>query len=660
MGAGVYHDASARRLAVLKLANSTRILMLQHMMQRYQLIPLVLWIVGILLVVFLSQRERSVENEHQSLIQRVTAEQVQLRLEACLQSRIVLVSALANESWMSAEDVRARWNMRAEPLIGLFPGVQALNFVDVDSVITVVVPEAPNRAAIGGVLRNNPNPSVVAALASADGGKLARTGPIELLQSGKGFTVYDQIVSSSGDKLGYANGVFRIDDLMRTCLSESRFDEKFQIALYEEGDTEPFYLRPEDASKMPWNDAETLPVGAADRAWQMTVARKPQTFDASNAETETLILFFGVSVVSLAAFLMWLLLANQRSLRESQERYRFLVENQTDFVVQLDAHGNLTYVSPSFCTSQGKASDELVGTPFHEVLESEHMDSLSRIREEIASSPHTASAELETRTVNGYRWIAWSFAGVAGDKGDVEVINATGRDLTDVRLLEDRIAHAEKMKALGEMAGGITHDFNNLLQVMLGNVEFLVRGADGQQKDQLEQVEHAITRAMNLTDKLATLSRQQRVEQQQLDLSAFTEEISSLLRHTMPSTITVQIESPGEPVYVLADAAQIEQVVLNLAFNAKDSIDNHGTIRIGVGIDHLDAAFCRTHPELDPGQYARVSVTDNGSGIPVDALPRIFDPFFTTKSIGDGHGLGLSNCDSIIRHHGGIILADSA
>lgn len=629
------------------------------MTNRFYAVPVILWIAGISLVFFLGQREQEAELERLMLETRITAEQVQLRLESCVRSRVALVRTLSGSDWRDGGDVERRWRQRAQPLIGLFPGVQALNFVDPDSTIRIVVPEAANRAAVGGFLLGNPNPSVVSAFNRATTGVLARTDPIELLQSGTGFTLYDRIESTSGETLGYANGVFRINDLMETCLAERRFAEGFQLALYELGETQPFFTKPDRTSTRPWANAEQIEVEVADRPWQMIVAHNPLVMPQTNRETETLILFFGVSLVTLVSFLAWLLLSNQRSLRESQQRFRFIVENQSDFVIQLDPDNRLLYASPSFADSQGRVASELIGTSFLDVLAEDGSDTMQTIREQLRSDQHSVEWELQTITTRGNRWIDWSFSGVLDESGNLEFVNGTGRDLTDLRLLEDRIAHTEKMKALGEMAGGITHDFNNLLQVMLGNIEFLVKGAKGDEREQLEQVESAILRAMNLTGKLATLSRQHRVDRRQVDLAGFTGEVANLLRHTLPTTITVQFEAPEEPVHVSADPAQIEQVLLNLAFNAKDSIDNYGSIRIAVGTEILDASFCRTHPEIEPGHYARVSVVDDGAGIPPDVLPRIFDPFFTTKGIGDGHGLGLSNCDSIVRQHGGIILADS-
>lgn len=629
------------------------------MIKRSNLIPVVFWIVGTTLVVLLSERERDAERQRLALETRITGEQVELRLESCLQSRVALVRTLSRSEWADSEDLFARWPQRAEPLIGLFPGVQALNFVDVDSVIRVVVPEEPNHAAKGVQLFDNPNPSVVLALSRASAGTLTRTDPIELLQSGTGFTVYDRIESSDGSFLGYANGVFRVDDLMRACLFETRFEETFQLALYEATGQVPFYVKPVRPAPMPWEMAETLEVSAADRPWRMILARHPESLESAGRGTATLILFFGVSIVSLAAFLLALLLANQRSLRESQQRYRFLIENQNDFVIQFDLENRLTYVSPSFCDSQGEVASKLLGTSFVQLIDVDGRGSFVTIREEVASPPHNANCELRTRTVFGYRWIAWSFAGVTDDAGKVALVNGTGRDLTDLRLMEERIAHSEKMKALGEMAGGITHDFNNQLQVMLGNIEFLARSASDEQREQFEQIEGAILRAMNLTGKLATLSRQQSVDHRSLELAAFIQEIADLLRHSLPTTISVQVDVPDSSMMVMADPSQIEQVLLNLAFNAKDSIDTHGSIRITLLQDTLDHAFCRTHPEVEPGEFARLSVSDNGAGIPVSVLPRIFDPFFTTKGVGDGHGLGLSNCDSIVRQHGGIILAES-
>jgi PAS domain S-box-containing protein len=621
-------------------------------------ITLVLWVASVSLVLVVSHRERRQELARVDLETRITGEQVALRLQECFASRLAIVESLAAYRWESIDAIRENWALRAEVLVGLLPGVLALNYVNPQSVIEIVVPEAANVAALNSVLLENPHPSVPAAIRAARRGVPSRTAPVKLLQSGQGFATYALLTSPAGAELGYANGVFRLRPLMETCLAESSLEENYQLAFFEGDSDSAFYVKPPGASPRPWSHGHTFTIPAADRPWRMQIAPRPSAAMAADRFNERLILVLGLFLSTLAAGLAWLLLARQNALRESRERYQFLVENQSDFVVQLDDDGLLTYASPSFCRSQGRDNAELLEKPLADLVDPDSADKVAEVREALCRPPHQASVELSMQACSGTRRIAWSFSKAAGEKGPTRLTSGTGRDLTDLRLLEGRVAHADKMRAIGEMAGGVSHDFNNLLQVMLGNVELLKEESADGQREQLEQVEAALLRALSLTAKLATLSRQQKAERVPIDLSGFVKGVAGLVRRTLPATIQLQVDTPGESgeaVTVMGDPTQLEQVLLNLALNARDSIDRHGTIRIELDIETLDEARCRVMPGLTPGVYARLSVCDDGCGISAETLPRIFDPFFTTKGYGAGLGLGLSNCDTIVRDHGGAI-----
>lgn len=632
-------------------------------MRRQILLPLLLWVFGLIVLLALSERERGVERERIALESRVTGEQMQLRMESCVRSRVAVVRALATNDWQSESDIRARWRERATPLYRLYAGVQALNFVDASGVIRVVVPSGPNQAALEQSLRNNPNPSVPRALAAAEQGTISRTSIIELLQSGRGFAVYDLLRSPLGEPIGFVNGVFRVEDLMSACM----FDQpvataRFRIALIEPGREGPFFLSGgASGSTFDWPLQAGFDVTVADRPWRLVVAPTPDYLARFDGQTADLIAFVGFAVVSLLAWLTWLLLVNQRSLEESQQKYRFIVENQNDLVVQLDARRRFAYVSPSVCRIMGCEEDDLVGLRFNDLIHSEDRAAADALFDLVERPPYQGTSELRTATVNGTRWIEWSCGGAIDEDGELMTMTCSGRDQTELHAMEDRVAHSQKMQALGELAGGITHDFNNLLQVMLGNVEFLLEELDGEKAGQLRQVEHAIQRAITLTGKLSTLSRQEQTRQRQLELGGLLTEIVDLLRRTLPSGIVIHVDSDLPRIYVSADATQIEQVVLNLCFNARDALGEFGNIRLELSEVVLDDAFIKTHPELElaGGSHARLAISDDGPGIAADILPRVFDPYFTTKRAGGGHGLGLANCDSIVRQHGGTLLVDS-
>ncbi len=600
------------------------------------------------------------ERERRLLEVQLTGEQVRLRLTDCIDARVSLVKALAGQQWIDEADVRDNWAARAAGLASLYPGVQALNYIDRDWRIRVVVPLPSNVEALGQSLRTNSNSSVITALAKAETtGQLSRTGIISLLQGGKGFALYRPIASIDGESLGYVNGVFRIRDLMNTCLSDTNLVERFRYAV-SDYNMDRFFVQPEQDSGAPWPGAFNFTVDVASLPWQMVFAPSERYLRTTARGSADAIVLIGLLLTGLLTYLVRMLMLNQRSLKDSEEKYRVLIENQSDMVAQLDKNLCWVYASPSFCRTFDRDPQFLIGDS---VLAIVHEDDEDRVRVALArvfEPPFKSYYEARSLTRAGYRWMAWSNTAVFDDNGKIEGVTCFGRDVSEIKALEAQVSRSQKMQAMGEMAGGITHDFNNLLHVMLGNVEFLILDARDEDKQQLEQIRRAIDRAMHLTGQLATLSRQQLTEREVLDLRILMPELHSMLERTIPQRIVFSVDDvSGKALNIYADPTQIEQVILNLCFNARDAMDLDGCIRLVLGVEMLDDTFCRLHPDVVRGEYATISVIDNGIGIPPESLARVFDPFFSTKGVGGGTGLGLSNCYSIVRQHEGLILAES-
>jgi signal transduction histidine kinase/ActR/RegA family two-component response regulator len=229
------------------------------------------------------------------------------------------------------------------------------------------------------------------------------------------------------------------------------------------------------------------------------------------------------------------------------------------------------------------------------------------------------------------------------------------------RKLEEQLQQARKMEAIGTLAGGIAHDFNNILAVIIPYTHLALDEMEGRPESQeyLKQILTAADRAKNLVQQILAFSRRQRQERQVIDLQPVVTEALKLLRSALPSTIEiVQRLNPTPPV--LADSTQIHQVVMNLCTNAEHAMRGRpGRLEISLDPKSVDEAFANQNPDLHPGQYARLSVRDNGCGMPAELLNRIFEPFFTTKEPGQGTGLGLSVVHGIIKSHDGVILVQS-
>ena len=228
------------------------------------------------------------------------------------------------------------------------------------------------------------------------------------------------------------------------------------------------------------------------------------------------------------------------------------------------------------------------------------------------------------------------------------------------RLLEDQYRQSQKMQAIGLLAGGVAHDFNNLLTAIQGYCDLLSRalGPGSEHQPDLGEIKNAAARAANLTRQLLAFSRQQTLEPHVLDLGESIDSLQPMLTRLIGEHIQI-VMRPGAAGHVRADAGQIEQVLLNLALNARDAMSGGGTLTLELADVVLDETSTRDHPDINPGPYVRLAVTDTGTGMDQATVARIFEPFFTTKPKGKGTGLGLSTVYGIVKQSGGLMTVDS-
>ena len=236
------------------------------------------------------------------------------------------------------------------------------------------------------------------------------------------------------------------------------------------------------------------------------------------------------------------------------------------------------------------------------------------------------------------------------------------RDMTEHKALEEQLRQAQKMEAVGRLAGGVAHDFNNLLVGILGYSELLKKklaSSDGQLQRMTEEINSAAMRARDLTSRLLALSRRQVLQPRVLDFNALVRQTEGLLRPVIGEDIRIEMRLEPTVGSVKADPAQLEQVVLNLALNARDAMPHGGTLAIETCNLEVNPAFARQHPGLIPGKYVRLRVADTGRGMSPEVMARIFEPFFTTKQPGVGGGLGLSTVYGIVKQSGGCVTVES-
>ena len=350
--------------------------------------------------------------------------------------------------------------------------------------------------------------------------------------------------------------------------------------------------------------------------------------------------------------------ATEDALRAAEAKYRGLVEQSLVGVYILQGE-RLVYVNPKAAAILGYAEQELLDLPWayallHEQDRALVVDQLSRL----GVADHT-NVQLTLRGLrkDGALVQVESFCSVTEFGGQPAVL-ATVIDISDRVELEDQLRQAQKMEAVGRLAGGIAHDFNNLLTAIRGNAELMSHRvkADPAMAAEVADILHAADRAAVLTRQLLAFSRKQVLQPVALDINAIVSSVSRMARRLIGTGVQLQLELAPTVAQVLADPAQIEQVLLNLIVNARDAMPSGGTITVQTTNVRLEASSPQmSQAGLSPGHFVLLAVSDNGIGMDQATQARIFEPFFTTKETGRGTGLGLSTVYGIIRQTGGAI-----
>ncbi len=345
--------------------------------------------------------------------------------------------------------------------------------------------------------------------------------------------------------------------------------------------------------------------------------------------------------------------------RVSNERYQELAAAIDEvFWISSPDKNEAIYVSPAYATIWGLSCESLYEDP-HSWLASIHPDDRARVAYESRHNQRTGGYNEEFRIVRPdgeLRWIHDRAYPIRNDSGEVIRIVGVAQDVTTHRHLEEQVRHLQKMESIGQLAAGVAHDFNNLLTVILGNVELLRRSW---KPDALQEIAHAAARAADLTGQLLLFSRRAEMRFQSVDLTQVIGSSTKMLSRILGEHIELDLQVAEEVPSINADPGMIEQVVVNLAVNARDAMPGGGRLQLTTFECHVTAAQARQNPESSPGWYVCLVVTDTGEGITAADLPKIFDPFFTTKAVGKGTGLGLSTVYGIIKQHDGWIEVES-
>jgi two-component system, cell cycle sensor histidine kinase and response regulator CckA len=352
----------------------------------------------------------------------------------------------------------------------------------------------------------------------------------------------------------------------------------------------------------------------------------------------------------------------EEKLRASEERFRRLLQNSNDIVSVLDEHGIRTFTAGPSERILGYETHELSGVfAFDHVHPDDRALAQAAFRGGLAIPGEVRRFEYRFRHKNG-NWIVLETIG-ANLLHDpvVHGIVLNSRDVTERNRMQDQLQQAMKMEAIGRLAGGVAHDFNNLLTAIGGNVELArMRRLDPERADEyLVEIQRTVKSAVSLTRQLLSFSRSQVIEDKVINLRDLVDETRNMLARLLGEDVDLRVTLAEDLGLVRIDPSQLEQVLVNLAINARDAMPKGGQLVIkGSNVD-LDETYAVTHPQSAAGKYVLLSVTDNGQGMSVDVQRRIFEPFFTTKPKGRGTGLGLATTFGIVKQAGGSIEVNS-
>lgn len=354
----------------------------------------------------------------------------------------------------------------------------------------------------------------------------------------------------------------------------------------------------------------------------------------------------------------------EKKLRESEQRFKELFNSVSDLIYRQDLEGKFVSVTRAMSEIFGYQLDEFIGRKASDFMKPDlrplfESEYLKAIRTKGHHEGVTAYFAKDGRKI----YLEYRSRLIKPPRG-TPFISGIARDVTDrilaqrkIKKLEKQVLQAQKMEAIGTLAGGVAHDFNNILQAIFGYTQILLmsKSKDDPDVQNLRQIETAAKRASELTQQLLAFSRKVKSELRPVNLNQEVLQVEKLLRRTIPKMIDIELRLADDLQVINADPAQLEQVMMNLCLNARDAMPEGGKLTIETENVVLDHEYCKEHLGSRTGRYVMLSISDTGHGMDRDTLEHIFEPFFTTKEVGKGTGLGLAMVYGIVKSHEGYI-----
>lgn len=346
----------------------------------------------------------------------------------------------------------------------------------------------------------------------------------------------------------------------------------------------------------------------------------------------------------------------EASLRSSEEKFRKLFDNNPDAIAVISAEGRIADTNKTFHEMLGYDKNEIINLDAFALFPDP--EDWNKITDEIAKKGFVTNWESRGLKKDGTQIASLvSATALRDENGNIREIQCIMKNITELQKLEQQLLHAQKMESVGRLAGGVAHDFNNMLSVILGRTELLMVGLEPESpiSKGLTDIRGAAQRSIDLTRQLLTFARKQATVPVVLNLNETVEGMLKMLRRLIGEDINITWIPAPNLHKIMIDPSQIDQILANLCVNARDAISGVGTVTIETQNIFLDEKFCSLHPGSTKGGHVLLLVSDNGCGIDKETIPQIFEPFFTTKEIGQGTGLGLSTVYGIVKQNSGFI-----
>jgi two-component system, cell cycle sensor histidine kinase and response regulator CckA len=345
-----------------------------------------------------------------------------------------------------------------------------------------------------------------------------------------------------------------------------------------------------------------------------------------------------------------------RELRDSQNRLALIVDSSQDAIIGKNLDGIITHWNKGAEQIYGYSAQEMIGKPISILAPQERAEEITAILRKIRNGERVEYFE-SVRVTKDQRKLNMSISvsPIVDGEGSVVGASTIARNITAQKKIEDQLRHSQKMEAVGRLAGGVAHDFNNLLGIVTACSELLRSRIDAGSVEYIDNIREASKRGAALTRQLLAFSRRQTSQTQVLDLNDRLKEVSKLLRPLMGDDVEVVLLPRAPSAIVEADPGHLDQIVVNLAVNARDAMPSGGKLIIETSNYDFDDAFIQEHPTMTAGHYVMMAISDNGAGMDEATRSRIFEPFFTTKEVGKGTGLGLATVYGIVKQSGGQI-----